>query len=87
VTTTLVDDIAAHIRYVDAGYELSPYQLGSAIAEFLLNRGVITPAQVQAVEDFAERPNRGAGYKQPKPMGAGRLAELLVAEFDLDKDN
>lgn len=84
--TNLRNDLAAHIRYVDGDNELSPYQLGSAIADFLTDRGLVTPIVAGHVEDFAEQQNRGAGYRHPKPMGADALAAAIVDRFNLDEE-
>jgi hypothetical protein len=86
MNTPLVNDIAAFIRAADDGYELSPYQLAYAVADFLLHRELITPMVADAVEDFAEQANRGAGHRQPKPLTAEQLAAAVVAQFDLDDE-
>lgn len=84
MAANLRNDIAARIRQVDGDNELSPYQLGSAIADFLTDRGLVTPIVAGQVEDFAEQQNRGAGYRHPKPMGAAALADAIVDHFHLD---
>ncbi|MGX6604822.1 hypothetical protein ACWKSP_22240 [Micromonosporaceae bacterium Da 78-11] len=73
---TLTNDIAAIIREVDGDNQLTPMQLGYRIV-------VNLPQPPEFGGDlirFVERTN------PDKKMGAGRLAELLVAEFDLDKE-
>ena len=81
MTTSVVDDFAKLICYVDGDNTLTPHQLGHEIA-FHLN---MMPRHLRrdsnAVIAFVKRTN------PDKRMGAGRLAELLVAEFDLDKEN
>lgn len=83
---SLRDDLAAHIRHVDGKNELSPYQLGSAIADFLTARGVVTPIVAGQVEDFAEQQNQGAGYMHPKPVGPDALAAAVVDHFKLEEN-
>jgi hypothetical protein len=79
MTTTAMDALAGIIRQVDGNNALSPTDLGWEIASkmppFFLN------GYGQALADFVERTN------PDKRMGAGRLAELIVAEFRLDEEN
>ncbi len=86
--TDVRSDIAAHIRKVDDGYELSPYQLAQQIGWFLQeDRGLVTAMQVFKIEDFAYEQNRGAGYRHPKPMTAEALADAIVDRFNLKAGN
>lgn len=70
----LIDDIAAHIRRVDGDNKLDSNILGQRIAEQFL------PEADRRVGDLA-------GYvgfiNADKSMGAGALAEAVVAEFEL----
>ncbi len=69
--------MAGLIRQVDGDNRLSPTELGEAIVakmppSFQDNRG-------RDMADYISWIN------PDKQMGAGRLAELIVAEFDLDE--
>lgn len=77
----LVDQIAQHIRFVDGGNKLDAYDLGDRIASYLYNdlELISTESQAIKIESFVARTN------PDKTMGAGALAELIVAEFDLDE--
>jgi hypothetical protein len=79
MTARLVNDIAAIIREVDGDNKLSPADLGATLATRLIP--FYSDLYAEDVIAFVERAN------PDKRMGAGRLAELLVAEFDLDKEN
>lgn len=88
--TSIRADIAAHIRSVDGGNELGPHELATSIAGYLRDCGVITDdALVDEVEDFAYEQNRGAGYRNPKPLGPDALAKAIVDAFYLylDQEN
>jgi hypothetical protein len=90
VVTRTVDGIAALIREVDGDRmdRLSPTDLGGRVARWLTQHGLIsTEAQENAVEDFVYDTVRGAGLGQPKPTTPNALAELIVAEFDLDEEH
>ncbi len=81
MTTRLVNDIAGFIRRIDGNNRLPARVLGGRIADFVngldgLSRD-IADLRTQFA-DFVERTN------PDKQMGAGALAELIVAEFDLD---
>ncbi len=81
------NDFANFIRKADAGYELSPHQLATAIVGFLREQGAVSDeATENAIEDFAYEVNRGAGYRQPKPYGSFGLADLIVTKFQLTKE-
>jgi hypothetical protein len=80
--TNIIDEIAQHIRIVDGNNAMDPHKLGNEIAGFLISRGlIVTEDDEIAVTNFA------ADYNHDKTMGAGRLAELIVAEFDLNKES
>ncbi|MET0416656.1 MAG: hypothetical protein ABW022_11615 [Actinoplanes sp.] len=81
--TRTVDDIAAHIREVDPDNKAHPADLGDDIARFLIPGFPLTAlaARTEEVKDFVFYRNRD------KQLDAGRLAELIVAEFDLDKEH
>ncbi len=73
----LINDLAAHIRQVDGNNQMPPGDLGRSIAGFLIVANQHRP--VADVVAFVEHNNAD------KTMGAGALAELIVAEFDLDE--
>jgi hypothetical protein len=75
---SLIDVIAAHIRRVDGGNRLTPHELGMALCDLLGHR----PYRLDSTEliGFVKRTN------PDKRMGAGALAELIVAEFNLDEE-
>jgi hypothetical protein len=75
-----INDIAAIIREVDGGNRLDIYELGWKVQERLdSQRSPRKPLGADLVL-FLARTN------PDKKMGAGRLAELIVAEFDLDEE-
>jgi hypothetical protein len=85
MTTTLTGDIAAIIREVDGdntmpaadlGWELA-CRLADAMHDFYVKHDLYA----DVIMRFVERTN------PDKRMGAGRLAELIVTEFELDKEN
>lgn len=80
MTALLVDDLAQFIRREDGRCCRPPYVVGDLVADFLDERG-IHEARRLALAEFVERTN------PDKRMGAGRLAELIVAEFRLDEEN
>jgi hypothetical protein len=81
MSTLLVDEIAGEIRRVDGGNMLTARVLGEAIDVFLRDKDMVADAaNPYAVEDFIARKNLN------KLMDAGHLAELIVAEFNLDKE-
>jgi hypothetical protein len=75
----LIDEIAAHIRRVDGSNKMPARVVGTRIANFL--DGVTDGSEETQIriEDFVERTNLD------KTVGAGALAELIVAEFRLDE--
>lgn len=77
MTTNVIDDIAAVIREVDGDNTMPPRTLGVKIATALsLKRADCFDRAVPIVE-FVERTN------PDKRMGAGHLADLIAAEFNL----
>ena len=84
MTAPLVDDLAQFIRRVDGDNRMYPRSLGARIADFVngVNGLVDGPNEIRnRYADFVERTN------PDKRMGAGALAELIMAEFGLDKEN
>lgn len=79
MSARLVDRLAQHIRTVDGGNRLSPGVLGREVATYLMASSNFT-----GVDDLI-------GYVEfinpDKTMGAGALAEAIVTEFDLDKED
>lgn len=72
----LVDRIAQLIHKVDGGNTLTAHDLGKELAVSVSLKGNgVHPLNVVA---FVEHTN------PDKAMGAGQLAELIVAEFDLE---
>lgn len=76
--------LAQHIRRVDAGNQLSPYQLAAEIAGYLRQRGAVDEAAESAVETYVERANAGTGYLHPKPLTGAALADAIVDHFHLE---
>ncbi len=78
MTTRTADALAGIIRAVDGDNTLSAGDLGWEIATR------VCPSRLDLYGTdfvkFVERTN------PDKAMGAGQLAELIVAEFDLDKE-
>ena len=74
----LINNLSQHIRIVDGRNEATPKALGELISNWLDNAGHELPRE--PVIAFVERTN------PDKQMGAGRLAELIVDEFDLDDE-
>jgi hypothetical protein len=77
VNVPLINEIAAHIRRMDGANQMPAAELGYAIAGFLIVANQSRPAA--DIVAFVERTN------PDKRMGAGALAELIVAEFQLDE--
>lgn len=77
--TTVIDAMAGLIRQVDEDNTLTPTDLGEAIAMKL--PPFYTSLRGRDLIAFVERIN------PDKTMGAGHLAELIVAEFNLDKED
>ena len=75
----IIDDIAQQIRIVDGGNTMTARDLGIAIAPSVTTG--LADLECDDVVAFVERTN------PDKAMGAGQLAELIVAEFDLDKED
>lgn len=78
MTATIVDVLASFIRTTDNDNTMSPHDLGVAVADtfppFFINK------YGNDLIAFVERTN------PDKKMGAGRLAELIVAEFGLNEE-
>ncbi|GAA0494182.1 hypothetical protein Ade02nite_20590 [Paractinoplanes deccanensis] len=72
VTDLAIHDLVNLIRDVDGDNSLSSYELGLELYYRLGVTGVV---------GFVERTN------PDKRLGAGQLAELIVAEFNLDKES
>jgi hypothetical protein len=84
--TSIVDAIAQHIRTVDGDNKMSAAALGRRIGwhladEYDVEDMTARTASVEAMVAFVERVN------PDKTLGAGRLAELIVDEFDLDEED
>ncbi len=79
MTTKTIDAMAGIIRQVDGDNLLSPTDLGEAVAMKL--PPFYTTLRGRDLIAFVERTN------PDKRMGAGQLAELIVAEFRLDEEN
>jgi len=73
-----VNDIADMIREVDGDNRMTSTFLGATLASRLCV--FYSDLEVVDVIAFVDRTN------PDKRMGAGRLAELLDAEFNLDKE-
>ncbi len=80
MSTPLVDEIAQHIRRIDGNNKMPATILGGRIADFLEGVTDGSPELRTRFVDFVERTNAD------KRTGAGRLAELIAAEFDLPED-
>lgn len=75
--TTTINALAGLIRQVDADNTLAPTDLGEALAAKL--PPFFQTRHSRDLVAFVERTN------PDKTMGAGALAELIVAEFELDE--
>ena len=79
MTARTINDIAALIREVDPDNRKNPAALGAVLASRLVAfYGDLYAADIIA---FVARTN------PDKQMGAGALAELIVAEFNMDQEN
>lgn len=78
MTTTIADQIAQHIRAVDGDNTMPARDLGTA-----LGRHVVTDDCQGRIDQFADFVARTNPDKQ---LDAGALAELIVAEFNLDEE-
>ncbi|MGK5682426.1 hypothetical protein [Actinoplanes sp. URMC 104] len=77
----ILDDIAATIRELDDPEDgLSAVELGELLSHHLPAYGLERHRKPE-VAPFVARTN------PDKRVGAGHLAELIVAEFDLDKEH
>ena len=77
MTHNVIDALAGIIRQVDGNNQLSPTDLGKAIVAKM--PPFIQNTHGLGMISFVERINPN------KTMSAGLLAELIVAEFGLDK--
>jgi hypothetical protein len=75
MNVSLILDLAATIRRIDGDNTLDPHDLGRLLAEHEPLRRKVIDTELAA---FVERTN------PRKDVGAGALAELIVAEFELD---
>lgn len=76
----VINDIAAVIREVDGDNTMPPRTLGVKIATALSLRRADCFDRAVPIVQFVERTN------PDKRIGAGHLAELIAAEFDLTQD-
>lgn len=81
MTTNIVNDIAQQICFVDGDNQLSAAELAWGIASTEELARTLAVVRVADLIAFVERVN------PDKTLGAGRLAELIVEEFDLDKES
>lgn len=75
----IVNDLAEFIRRVDGDNKLPAEELSAALANHLIDAFGHERVFASDVVEFVERTN------PDKAMGAGQLAELIVAEFQLDE--
>ncbi len=80
MTVSITDQIAQHIRIVDGGNKMPARDLGREIALYLGHKPNGVRYDSADLVGFVERTN------PDKTMGAGALAELIVAEFNLDEE-
>lgn len=81
MTITVTDALAGIIRQVDNDNTMPASSLGREIAWHHCAPKSLARTSAADVAAFVERTN------PDKRMGAGELAELIVAEFDLDKEH
>lgn len=77
--TGIVDDIAQLIRIVDGANRLKNETLAVEIEDFLHDRNIYA-VERKPLANLLIRTN------PDKTMDAGQMAELIVAEFGLDKE-
>ncbi len=75
----LVDQIAATIRYADGNNRAKPEALAMAIEDGLQDLDIYA-VQWKPLAEFLQCTN------PDKRINAGRLAELIVAEFNLSQE-
>jgi hypothetical protein len=80
MSTRLVNDIAEVIREIDGDNKMAVQELSAALSNRFVTYYGHDVLFASDVVEFVERTN------PDKRLGAGRLAELIVAEFDLDKE-
>jgi hypothetical protein len=78
-TATVKTEVADVIREVDGSNRMSAVNLGATLASRLCV--FYDDLYAEDVIAFVERTN------PDKQLDAGRLAELIVAEFDLDEED
>jgi hypothetical protein len=81
VADLAIRDLAALIRDVDGDNTLAPRILGVKIATALSLHHAGCFDKAVTIVEFVERTN------PDKRMDAGRLAELIITEFELDKES
>jgi hypothetical protein len=79
ITDRTVSNLAEVIREIDGANKMSPTDLGARLASRLIAFYGDDELYAHDVIAFVERTN------PDKRLGAGALAELIVAEFDLDE--
>jgi hypothetical protein len=79
VSVMVVDRIAQEIRRVDGGNRMTSYQLADALLDFMYREGLIDADRLMPAAIFLTQVNEN------KQLGAGRLAEMLMEEFDLEE--
>ncbi|HEY6115929.1 MAG TPA: hypothetical protein VI172_08225 [Candidatus Dormibacteraeota bacterium] len=78
MSTLLINDIAQHIRRIDGNNNMPAGELGNKVmCQFY---ELFPDGRRSEVAAFVERTN------PDKRMGAGALAELICAEFNLPKE-
>jgi len=77
---SLVDEIAQIIRVADGNNRAKPETLAMAIEDGLQDLDIYTVGW-KPLAEFLQRSN------PDKQIGAGRLAELIVAEFRLGEED
>lgn len=79
MTTNAANGIAKAIHEVDGNNRMAPDEVGYAVAGYLIVTNRLKDLRVADIVEFVERTN------PDKRLGAGALAELIVAEFGLDE--
>ncbi|WP_045740802.1 hypothetical protein [Actinoplanes rectilineatus] len=78
--SSVINDVAGLIREVDGANRMTATGLGAVLAERLVVFYGAAELNVSDVVEFVVRTN------PDKQLGAGVLAELIVAEFGLDAE-
>jgi hypothetical protein len=79
MTARLINDIAEVIREIDGDNKLSAHELSWGVVSDPRMAHRFAGVRLGDLTAFVERTN------PDKTMGAGALAELIVAEFDLNQ--